>query len=107
MGRGTYSAAQNLLTEISTQTNAILVGEPSSSKPSSIGEAGWFQPPYSKLLGMAASQYHKSSEAEDFREWIAPHIPVNVSSTDYFNGTDEALDILIEIIEATGNRKKK
>lgn len=56
---------------------------------------------------MAASQYHKSSEAEDFREWIAPHIPVNVSSTDYFNGTAEALDIIIEIIETTGNRKKK
>ncbi len=42
MGRGTFSAAQNLLTEITKFTNAILVGEPSGSKPSFIGEAGWF-----------------------------------------------------------------
>ena len=106
MGRGTYSAAQNLLTEISTQTNAILVGEPSSSKPSFVGEAGWFQLPYSGLIGIAASQYHKSSEAEDFRKWIAPHIPVSLSSTDYFSGNDKALDIIMEVINTSESRNK-
>jgi len=105
MGRRTYSAAQNLLTEISKLTNAILVGEPSSSKPSSIGEAGWFQLPYSGLLGIISSQYHKSSEAEDFRNWIAPHIPVTLSSTDYFAGNDKALEIIVEIIETTVKQK--
>ena len=103
MGRGTYSAAQNLLTEISTQTNAILVGEPSSSKPSFVGEAGWFQLPYSGLIGIVASQYHKSSEAEDFREWIAPHIPINLYSKDYFAGNDKALDIIMEVINTSKN----
>ncbi len=106
MGRGTYSAAQNLLTEISTQTNAILVGEPSSSKPTFVGEAGWFQLPYSGLIGIAASQYHKSSEAEDFRKWIAPHIPVSLSSTDYFSGNDKALDIIMGVINTSENRNK-
>ena len=106
MGRGTYSAAQNLLTEISTQTNAILVGEPSSSKPTFVGEAGWFQLPYSGLIGIAASQYHKSSEAEDFRKWIAPHIPVNLSSTDYFSGNDKALDIIMEVINTSESKNK-
>jgi len=104
MGRGTYSAAQNLLTEISTQTNAILVGEPSSSKPSFVGEAGWFQLPNSDLMGIVASQYHKSSEAEDFRKWIAPHIPVNLSSRDYFLGNDKALDIIMELINTSESR---
>jgi tetratricopeptide (TPR) repeat protein len=106
MGRATYSAAQNLLTEISTQTNAILVGEPSSSKPTFVGEAGWFQLPYIGLIGIAASQYHKSSEAEDFRKWIAPHIPVSLSSTDYFSGNDKALDIIMEVINTSENRNK-
>jgi C-terminal processing protease CtpA/Prc len=101
MGRATYSATQNLLTEISTQTNAILVGELSSSKPSFIGEAGWFQLPYSGLMGIAASQYHKSSEAEDFREWIAPHIPVSLSSKDYFNGNDKAFNVIMEVIKTS------
>ena len=106
MGRGTYSAAQNLLTEISTQTNAILVGEPSSSKPSFVGEAGWFQLPNSGLIGIVASQYHKSSEAEDFRKWIAPHIPINLYSKDYFSGNDKALDIIIEVINTSESRNK-
>ena len=106
MGRGTYSAAQNLLTEISTQTNAILVGEPSSSKPSFVGEAGWFQLPNSGLIGIVASQYHKSSEAEDFRKWIAPHIPINLYSKDYFSGNDKALDIIMEVINTSESRNK-
>jgi tetratricopeptide (TPR) repeat protein len=106
MGRRTYSAAQNLLTEISIQTNAILVGEPSSSKPSFVGEAGWFQLPNSGIIGIAASQYHKSSEAEDFRKWIAPHIPVILSSKDYFSGNDKALDIIFEVINTSEIRNK-
>lgn len=106
MGRATYSAAQNLLTEISTQTNAILVGEPSSSKPTFVGEAGWFQLPYSGLIGITASQFHKSSEAEDFRKWIAPHIPVSLSSTDYFSGNDKALDIIKDVINTSESRNK-
>lgn len=106
MSRRTYSAAQNLLTEIATQTNAILVGEPSSSRPSFIGEAGWFRLPYSGLLGIIASQFHKSSEAEDFRNWIAPHIPVTLSSTDYFSGKDKALEIIMEVIRTTESSNK-
>ncbi|MCX2719192.1 hypothetical protein [Lentiprolixibacter aurantiacus] len=106
MGRRTYSAAQNLLTEISMHTNAILVGEPSSSKPNTIGEAGWFQLPYSGLLGIISTQYHKSSEAEDFRNWIAPHIPVGLSSRDYFSGNDKALDIIMDVIKTSEIRIK-
>lgn len=106
-GRGTYSAAQNLLTEISAQTDAVLVGEPSSSKPSFIGEAGWFQLPYSGLMGIVASQYHKSSEAEDFRNWIAPHMPVSLSSTAYFNGEDKAMDVVTEFIKTFEKENKK
>jgi hypothetical protein len=40
MGRETFSAAQNLLTDIAKYTNPIMVGEPSGSKPNHIGEAG-------------------------------------------------------------------
>ena len=106
MGRGTFSAAQNLLTEITIFTNAILVGEPSGSSPSFIGEAGWFKLPYSGLLGIVASQYHQTSTTEDHRDWIAPHIPVGLSSTDYFNGNDKALNIIMEVIK-TYKRESK
>lgn len=103
MGRETYSAAQNLLTDITKYTNVILVGEPSGSKPNHIGEAGWFKLPYSGLMGLISTQFHQTSKAEDNRKWIAPHIPINVSSTDYFNGNDKALNIIIDIIKSDKN----
>lgn len=106
MGRGTFSAAQNLLTRITKFTNAILVGEPSGSGPNFIGEAGWFQLPYSKLMGIVASQLHQSSSAEDHRKWIAPHIPAGLSSTDYFNGNDKALNSIMEVIKASEKGNK-
>jgi hypothetical protein len=101
MGRETFSAGQNLLTEITKNVDPILVGEPSGSKPNHIGEAGWFQLPYSGLMGLISTQFHQTSKAEDHRKWIAPHIPVSVSSTDYFNGSDRALEIIMEVTETT------
>lgn len=106
MGRGTFSAGQNLLTDITSFTNAILVGEPSGSKPNHIGDAGWFQLPYSGLKGIVSTQFHQTSTAEDFRNWIAPHIPVTLSSTDYFEGNDRALDTIFEAIKTTETRNK-
>lgn len=100
MGRETFSAGQNLLTDITKYTNPILVGEPSGSKPNHIGEAGWFKLPYSGLMGLISTQFHQTSKAEDNRKWIAPHIPTSLSSSDYFDGTDKAMDIILEIIKS-------
>jgi len=100
MGRETFSAGQNLLTDITKYSNPILVGEPSGSKPNHIGEAGWFKLPYSGLMGLISTQFHQTSKAEDNRKWIAPHIPIKLSSSDYFDGTDKAMDIVMEIIKS-------
>jgi len=105
MGRETFSAAQNLLTDITKYTNAILVGEPSGSKPNHIGEAGWFKLPYSGLMGLISTQFHQTSKAEDHRKWIAPHIPVSMSSTDYFNGNDKALNVILEVIKTSESKE--
>lgn len=100
IGRETFSAAQNLLTDITNYTNSILVGEPSGSKPNHIGEAGWFKLPYSGLMGLVSTQFHQTSKAEDQRKWIAPHIPVSLSSADYFNGNDKALNVILEMTKS-------
>ena len=105
-GRETFSAAQNLLTRISTNTNAVIVGESSGSSPNFTGESGWFRLPNSGLMGIISSQYHQSSESEDNRKWIAPHIPVGRSSTDYFAGNDKAMDVIIEVIKSSGKENK-
>ncbi len=99
IGRETFSAGHNLLTEIVKNVDPILVGEPSGSKPNHIGEAGWFQLPYSGLMGLVSTQFHQDSKAEDNRKWIAPHIPVSLSSIDYFTGDDRALNTIMEVIK--------
>lgn len=106
MGRGTFSAGQNLLTDITKYTNPILVGEPSGSKPNHIGDVGWFQLPYSGLMGMISTQFYQDLKTEDNRKWIAPHIPVSLSSTDYFTGNDKALNIIMEVIKISERGNK-
>jgi hypothetical protein len=97
-GRGTYSAAHNMLTDINRLTNAVIVGEPSGSRPNAISEAGWFKLPHSEMMGLVSSQFHQFSKAEDHRIWIAPHIPISLSSTDYFEGRDPSVEAIFEII---------
>lgn len=106
-GRETFSAAQNLLTRITTTTNAVFVGESSGSSPNFTGESGWFRLPNYGLMGIVSSQYHQSSESEDNRKWIAPHVPVNRSSTDYFKGKDKAMDVIKEIIKTSEKESNK
>jgi tetratricopeptide (TPR) repeat protein len=97
MGRKTFSAGHELLTQISTLTNAVLVGEPSGSRPNARSESGWFVLPYSGIRGIVSSQYHQPSAPEDHRIWIAPHVPVSLSSDDYFKGKDPALEAILNI----------
>jgi hypothetical protein len=44
-GRRTFSAAGNAAVHIERQTNAILVGEPTSAKPNSLGDEVYFTLP--------------------------------------------------------------
>ena len=98
-GRGTFSAAHDLLTDLDRLTDAIIVGEPSGSRPNALGEAGRFVLPHSGLLGIVSTQFHQTSGPEDHRIWIAPDVPVAQTSGDYFAGEDGALDAIFEIID--------
>lgn len=100
MGRNTFSAAHNLLLDINRLTSPILVGEPSGSRPNALGEAGWFKLPYSGTWGIISSQFHQASKAEDHRVWVAPHVPVSLSSVQYFAGVDPAMQAINRIISA-------
>lgn len=99
-GRGTFSAGQNLLTKLTEYANPIVVGEPSGSRPNHIGEAGWVRLPNSGLMVIISTQFHQTSRAEDQRKWIAPHMPVPLSSEDYFSGKDPALEEVKKLIKA-------
>ncbi len=98
IGRNTFSAAHNLLLDITRLTDVILLGEPSGSRPNAMSEAGWFNLPYSKQTGLISSQFHQPGAPEDHRIWIAPHVPVSLSSKQYFAGVDPVMDAVMNII---------
>jgi len=97
IGRNTFSAAHNLVMSVTELTDAVLVGEPSGSRPNAISEAGWFNLPYSKQTGLISSQFHQYGAPEDHRVWIAPHVPVRLSSEQYFRGEDPVMTAIIGI----------
>ncbi|HEY8560354.1 MAG TPA: hypothetical protein VIL74_08245 [Pyrinomonadaceae bacterium] len=98
IGRDTFSAAQTFAGTINHLTDAVYVGEPSGSKPNRVGDEAQFVLPYSRVSGSIASGYHQAASKDD-RIWIAPDIPVEVSSADYFNNRDPVLEAVLEIIK--------
>ena len=100
-GRGTFSAAQIFISQIERATNAVFVGEPSSSKPDFVGEDTVVRLPYSGLEVSISSRRH-FVDGTDVRTWIAPSIPVPPTAADYFAGRDAALDAVREVIDKRG-----
>ncbi len=99
-GRNTFSACQNFLNFIERTTNPVVVGEPSSSKPNFTGEETEVVLPYTGLNMSISTRNWQDSFPGDRRRWIAPDVPVELSSADYFANRDPALEAIAEIIAA-------
>lgn len=97
-GRNTFSAAQNFINRIEQWTNAIFVGEPSSSSPNFVGEETNLLLPYSRIRGSISTRYWQDSDPGDQRAWITPAVPVGPTAAAYFSGEDAALDAIFKII---------
>ncbi len=92
ISRHTYSAAQNLATDIERMTDAIFIGEPTGSRPNHVGEDSFYMLPYSQLAVSVASRFFQTSEPTDDRLWIAPHVAVPVTAEAFFAGRDPVLE---------------
>lgn len=97
-GRNTFSAAQNFLNRIERLTEAVIVGESSSSSPNFTGEETDLILPYSRVRGSISNRHWQDSDPGDERQHIAPHMPVSLSSDDYFEGRDPALEAILRWI---------
>jgi hypothetical protein len=53
--------------------------------------------PYSRVRGSISNRYWQDSDPDDDRPWIAPQVPVSLSSRDYFTGVDPALEAIITL----------
>jgi tetratricopeptide (TPR) repeat protein len=97
-GRTTFSACQIFIAQVEMLTHAIFVGEPSSSSANFIGEDVPVILPFSQEMVSISTGYHQGN-ASDPWVWIAPAIPVALSSKDYFANRDPVLEAVINVIE--------
>lgn len=83
IGRHTFSAAMNLAVDLERHTRVLFVGEPTGARPNHYGENGSSILPHSGLHISVSTLWWQYSHPLDDRPWIAPDIPVRLSSADY------------------------
>jgi hypothetical protein len=95
IGRRTFSAAMNLLTDLEQRTQARFVGEPTGETPNMYGDPSMFTLPNSGIEVAISSRFWNRSPG-DTRDRVEPHLRVDLSSADYFAGRDVVLDAVIQ-----------
>jgi len=91
-GRNTFSAAQIFIGRAERWTEAIFVGERSSSSPNFTGEETTVVLPWSGLRGSISSRYNQESDPMDERAWIDVDLRVPLTAADYFAGRDPVME---------------
>jgi hypothetical protein len=95
IGRMTLSAATNFVTELEQSLHPIFVGEPTGEPPNVYGDTRPIILPNSKIQADVSSIYWQKSTADDTRLAIVPSLSTPLSSVDYFNGRDPALEAVL------------
>ncbi len=94
IGRMTLSAAVNFVTELEQSLHPIFVGESTGEPPNLYADARPIILPNAKIQVDVSSHYVQKSTADDTRLALEPSISTPLSSTDYFNGRDPALEAI-------------
>ncbi len=92
MGRVTYSAAGDFVTELENRTHARFVGEPTGSSPNAFGDAEVVVLPRSCVEVEVATRFWETAGPNDTRLWHEPDAWVGLKSTDFFADRDPALE---------------
>ena len=95
MGRSTWSASQFLLNRMEKYTNVLFVGEPSGSKGNAFGDSRKITLPNGGITVRVSVYYWQDWSPWDTRLWTAPHLTAELSSEDYRNNTDVALEAIL------------
>jgi hypothetical protein len=91
IGRTTFSAAANFITELEQGAEIRFVGEPSGGAPNLYGDPVAVPLPATGLTLHVAGVYWEKSTPDDPRVAIEPDISVGLSSEDFFSGRDPVL----------------
>ncbi len=97
--RWTFSATINFIADIDRLTNAIFVGEPSSSPPLTLGgDEGQITLPYSGIAGGLTTATWELTGPRDSREWVPIDIPVQTTAKDYFSNRDPVMEAILTLV---------
>jgi tetratricopeptide (TPR) repeat protein len=94
IGRSTFSAAQFLVNRLEEYTNAIFVGEPSGGKPNSYGDSRKIVLPHSGITVRVSTLWWQE-DPRDNRQWKAPDVAAELTSADYRDNADPALQAVL------------
>lgn len=95
-GKRTHSAASIFMNELAVHTHAIFVGEPDGCGADLFSDnrlAGNL-PNSGFPLWIASLQFTRRFPVNN-SEYFMPHFPAQLSSHDYFNGIDPAMDLIL------------
>lgn len=97
-GRGTFSACQDFVNFLERATDAIFIGEHSSSKPNFTGESTDVQLPWSGVRMSISSRRWQDSYPSDERPYIPVSMPVELTFEDWWTGRDPVMEALAEAL---------
>ncbi len=100
-GRATFSAAMDLVTDLTVETNAMIVGEPGGSGPNAVGDPRTIVLPCSGVEVRCSTLFWQRTNGWDRRTLIWPDIPAELSSTDFAANRDPALDSILEYLSGS------
>jgi tetratricopeptide (TPR) repeat protein len=100
IGRRSYSATGNFITDIERLTAPIFVGEASSECCNLYGDPTSVRLPYSGIQGDLTAYKWQLSSPGDRRREMSPQVPVQLTAEAYFKGKDPALDAIYRLIAA-------
>lgn len=98
--RGAPPATQIFIARMERWTDAIFVGECSSSSPNFTGEETSVRLPWSGVRGSVSSRHNQVSDPMDDRAWIDVDLRVPLTAADYFAGRDPVMEAVERAILA-------
>ena len=94
IGRGTQSAAENLVNRLQRDTKATFVGEPTGERPNEFGDPWPFILPHSRIEVHVASIQWEDIDPRDDRDWTGPDLAAELTSSDYASNVDPAMNAI-------------
>ena len=100
IGRRTYSAAGNFITDLERLSDPVFVGEASSECCNLYGDPAEAFLPYSRIKGEFTAMKWNLSTPSDRRREISPEVPVQLTAKAYFRGQDPAMEAVMALIRS-------